>query len=145
MPIYHSPPGATFSGRCLQVSDFDRKEFSGTERVLCLDEATGKEIWKHEYPVKYGMSYPAGPRCTPNVHQGKVYTLGGEGHLFCFDAKTGKVQWSKHLPVEYNAKTPLWGYAAHPLIDGNRLICIVGGEGSQAVAFDIDSGREVWK
>ncbi len=129
----------------VKVSNFDRKEFSGKERVLCLDEATGKQIWKHEYPVKYSISYPAGPRCTPNVHHGKVYTLGAEGHLFCFDAKTGNVLWSKHFPKDYHTKTPLWGYAAHPLIDGNRLICVVGGEGSHAVAFDINTGKEIWK
>ena len=45
----------------VKVDNFDRKQFSGTERVLCLDEATGKEIWKHEYPVRYRISYPAGP------------------------------------------------------------------------------------
>ncbi len=129
----------------VKVSNFDRKEFSGKERVLCLDEATGKQLWKHEYSVKYSISYPAGPRCTPNVHHGKVYTLGAEGHLFCFDAKTGNVLWSKHFPKDYNTKTPLWGYAAHPLIDGNRLICVVGGAGSHAVAFDINTGKEIWK
>ncbi len=129
----------------VKVSNFDRKEFSGKERVLCLDEATGKLLWKHEYFVKYSISYPAGPRCTPNVHRGKVYTLGAEGHLFCFDAKSGKVLWSKHFPEDYETKTPLWGYAAHPLIDGNRLICIVGGKGSHAVAFDIDTGKEIWR
>jgi len=129
----------------VKVSNFDRKEFSGKERVLCLDEATGKQLWKHEYPVKYSISYPAGPRCTPNVHHGKVYTLGAEGHLFCFDAKTGNVSWSKHFPKDYHTKTPLWGYAAHPLIDGNRLICVVGGAGSHAVAFDINTGKEIWK
>jgi outer membrane protein assembly factor BamB len=114
----------------VKVDNFDRKQFSGTERILCLDEATGKEIWKHAYPVDYGISYPAGSRCTPNVHEGKVYTLGAEGDLFCLDAKTGQVVWSKNLPKDYQAKTPLWGYAAHPLIDGQKLICIVGGRGA---------------
>ena len=129
----------------VKVANFERVQFSGIERILCLSEATGKEIWKHEYPVKYGMSYPAGPRCTPNVHQGKVYTLGAEGHLICFTAKTGKVLWSKHLPKDYNTKAPLWGYAAHPLIDGQNLICLAGGQGSHAVAFDKDSGKEIWR
>jgi len=129
----------------VKVANFERSEFSGTERVVCLDEATGKVLWKHEYPVKYGISYPAGPRCTPNVHQGKVYTLGAEGHLLCFDEQSGKILWSKHLPRDYNTKTPLWGYAAHPLIDGQKLICVVGGEGTHAVAFDKDTGAEIWR
>ncbi len=129
----------------VKVDNFDRKKFSGTERVLCLEEHSGKLIWKHEYPVQYGISYPAGPRCTPNVHQGKVYTLGAEGHLFCFEAATGKVVWSKELPRDYQTKTALWGYAGHPLIDGQKLICVAGGEGSHAVALNKDTGEELWR
>jgi outer membrane protein assembly factor BamB len=129
----------------VKVGNFGRKKFSGTERVLCLDEATGQEIWKYEYPVTYGISYPAGPRCTPNVNDGKVYTLGAEGNLYCFDAQSGSVVWSKDLPVEYKTKTALWGYAGHPLIDGDMLICVVGGEGSHVVAFDKHTGTELWR
>jgi outer membrane protein assembly factor BamB len=129
----------------VKVANFERKQFSGVERVLCLDEATGREIWKHEYPVKYTMSYPAGPRCTPIIHQGKVYTLGGEGHLICFDLNGGEVVWQKDLVQQYNTKTALWGYASHPLIDGQKLICLAGGEGSHVVAFDKDTGEELWR
>ena len=124
----------------VKVANFERKQFSGVERVLCLDEATGREVWKHEYPVQYTMSYPSGPRCTPILHAGKVYTLGGEGNLICFDLGRGEVIWQKDLVREYNTKTALWGYASHPLIDGQKLICLVGGEGSHVVAFDKDTG-----
>jgi outer membrane protein assembly factor BamB len=129
----------------IHVGNFERKEFTGVERLLCLDEATGKELWKHEYPAKYMISYPAGPRCTPAVADGKVYTLGAEGNLSAFDANTGDVLWSKDFNKEYGAKTALWGYSGHPLIDGNKLICIVGGEGSFVVAFDKNTGQEIWK
>src|SRR5438270_314229 len=50
-----------------------------------------------------------------------------------------------HMKKDYGAKTPLWGYAAHPLLDGQKLICMVGGEGSTVVAFDKDTGKEIWK
>lgn len=129
----------------VNVANFERKESSGVERVMALDEATGKQLWNFEYPVKYTISYPAGPRCTPAVADGKVYTLGSEGNLYAFDAETGKVLWSKDFQKDYGAKTDLWGYAGHPLIDGNKLICVVGGEGSYVVAFDKDSGKEIWK
>jgi outer membrane protein assembly factor BamB len=129
----------------VRVDNWDRDEFSGMERVLCLDAATGDELWKHEYPVKYGISYPAGPRCTPTVHNGRVYTLGAEGHLFCLDVDSGDVVWSKDFNQEYDTKTALWGYASHPLVDDGKLICIVGGEGSHAVAFDLDTGDEIWR
>lgn len=129
----------------VNVANFERKESTGVERVLALDEATGKELWKYEYPVKYTVSYPAGPRCTPAVSDGKVYTLGAEGNLLALDAKSGEVLWQHDFNKEYGAKTALWGYAGHPLIDGDKLICIVGGEGSYVVAFDKNTGQELWK
>jgi outer membrane protein assembly factor BamB len=122
-----------------------KKKINSTERVLCLDQKTGKEIWKHDYDSPYQISYPAGPRCTPTVHEGKVYTLGAMGHLFCFEADTGKVVWEKDLKKEYSAKAPLWGYVAHPLIDGKKLVTLAGGEGSHVVALDKDTGKEIWK
>ena len=128
----------------VKVDNFDRNEFTGTERVFCLDEATGEEIWRREYPVKYSISYPAGPRCTPVVDGNRVYTLGAEGNLICFDVNSGSVLWQKNLPEEYNTKTALWGYAGHPLMDGNKLICAAGGDGTHTVAFDKNTGEEIW-
>lgn len=129
----------------VKVDNFDRKEFTGTERVVCLDEATGKMLWKHEYPVKYTVSYPAGPRVTPTVDGDRVYSLGAEGDLFCFDAASGKIRWSKDLKTEYKTKAALWGYASHPLIDGKKLICIAGGDGTHTVALDKLTGKELWR
>lgn len=117
----------------------------GVERVLCFNEADGKLLWKHEYDCPYTVSYPLGPRCTPTVDGDRVYTLGTEGNLICLDATTGKVHWSRELKKDYNVKAPLWGFSAHPLVDGNRLITLVGGDDSVAVAFDKLTGKEVWK
>ncbi len=127
------------------ANPFNRGVIQGNERVLCLDEATGKILWQHDYDCPYDVSYPAGPRATPVVSGGKVWTLGTEGNLFCFDAKDGKVLWSREFKKDFNAKTPLWGFSANPLLDGNKLICLVGGEGSVAMAFDKDTGRELWR
>jgi outer membrane protein assembly factor BamB len=125
---------------------FDTKQkIASTERVLCLDAKTGKEVWKHTYDCPYQISYPSGPRCTPLVHGGKVYTLGAMGNLICFEADGGKIVWEKDLKKEYNTKAALWGYAAHPMIDGKKLITIAGGEGSHVVALDKDTGKEIWK
>lgn len=131
----------------VKVENFDRNlSFSGTERVLCLDEASGKILWKHEYPVQYTISYPAGPRCTPLIEGNRVYSLGAEGHLVCLDTdKNGAVIWSKDLKQEYNTKAALWGYAAHPLIDGDKLITLAGGEGSHVVALNKMTGAEIWR
>lgn len=127
------------------ANPFQRGNIPGTERVVCLDASDGKVIWKHEYDCPYTVSYPAGPRTTPLVADGKVYTLGTEGQLFCFVASSGKIVWSRNLKKDYKIQAPLWGFSASPLLDGNRLICIVGGPGSVAVAFDKDDGKELWR
>jgi len=156
VPVAGGYAGPAVSEGSLFVTDFvpseqslepekKRKPLLGTERVLCLDEKTGVIKWKHEYSVKYSISYASGPRCTPTVDQGKVYTLGAEGNLFCFDKKTGDILWSKDFRKLYAGKTAVWGHASHPLIDGQKLICIVGGEGSHVVAFDKDTGDELWR
>jgi len=118
-----------------------RSELQGSERVSCFDAANGETLWSHTYDCPY----PAGPRCTPTVHDGKVYTLGAMGNLFCLDAATGNVLWSKDFTKDYGAEAPLWGFCGHPLIDGQRLICIVGGNGTTAVAFDKDTGNGIWR
>jgi outer membrane protein assembly factor BamB len=129
----------------VKVANFERKASTGTERVLCLDEATGKVLWKHEYPVTYTIAYPAGPRCTPTVDGDRAYTLGAEGDLFCFDAASGRVVWSRDLKKDYATKAALWGWASHPLVDGDRLVCVVGTDVAHAAAFDKATGKELWR
>jgi len=129
----------------VKVANFERKTSTGRERVLCLDEGTGKVLWKHEYPVTYTIAYPAGPRCTPTVDGGRVFTLGAEGDLICFEAATGDVLWSRDLKKDYATKAALWGWASHPLVDRDRLVCVVGTDVAHAAAFDTKTGKEVWR
>lgn len=122
-----------------------RNELRGFERVLCFDAAHGALLWKHQYPCDYKISYPAGPRATPLVHDGKVYALGSEGDLRCLSAQDGELLWSREFKKDYGISTPIWGFTGHPLIDGEKLFCLVGGPGSVVVAFHKDTGEEIWK
>ncbi len=124
---------------------FARGEVPGQERVLCLDAANGKIVWQHAYDCPYTVSYGAGPRVTPAIADGKVYTVGAEGHLVCLNRDSGQVVWAKHFAKEFGVKTPVWGFAGHPLIDGRKVICLAGGNGSVAVAYDKDTGKELWR
>lgn len=124
---------------------FDTSRLPGSERVVCFNEADGRLLWAHTYDCPYTVSYAAGPRTTPLVADGRVYSLGTMGNLTCLDAKTGKPHWTKDFKTDFGLKIPTWGTSAHPLLDGQKLICLVGGEGSVAVAFDKDSGRELWR
>jgi outer membrane protein assembly factor BamB len=126
------------------ASGFDSKTVAGKERVLCLDEPTGKVLWTHAYDCTYQIGYPSGPRTTPAVAGGKVYTLGTMGDLLCLDAETGNEVWSKNFVRDYHGKLGLWGCAAHPLVDGDKLICLVGGPDHLVMAFQKDTGKELW-
>lgn len=158
--VWRAPVRAGYSGPAVAagrvfVTDYEtsgdttgdptaRTSLNGRERVLCLDAATGKEIWKHAYDCPYKISYPAGPRCTPTVDGDRVYTLGAEGNLYCFDVATGAVRWNRSLKDEYKIAAPLWGFTGHPLVDGDKLFCLVGGDGTTLVAFDKLTGKEIW-
>ncbi len=123
-----------------------RDGMPGTERVLCLGAADGKVVWKDEYNCPYTISYASGPRTTPLVRDGRVYALGAMGDLRCLEADTSKPVWTKNLLKDYGLTAgPVWGYAAHPLLEGDLLYCLVGGKGSAVVAFHKDTGKEAWR
>ncbi len=118
---------------------------AGKERVLCLDGTTGTLKWQYVYSCAYSIAYPTGPRCTPAVDGNHVYTLGAMGDLHCFDRFTGEVVWHVELPKKYHVSPPPWGYASHPLVDGNQLLVPVGGEGTAVVSLDKRNGEELWR
>ncbi|MCZ2341152.1 MAG: PQQ-like beta-propeller repeat protein [Bacteroidales bacterium] len=134
-------------GQANPDNPFDRDTaVGGVERVLCLDAQSGKLLWKHEYPSAYKISYAAGPRCVPAVDGDRVYTLGAMGDLLCLNTSTGQVVWSKNGPKDFGAEVPLWGFSSPPLIDGDNLICLIGGtDGRLVMAFDKKTGAEKWK
>ncbi|MCS1411159.1 MAG: Outer membrane protein assembly factor BamB [Verrucomicrobia subdivision 3 bacterium] len=157
MPVGLGYGGPAVANGKVYVMDYDRtygkvenspagrKLLDGSERVLCFDARTGKPLWKHEFDRPYNLSYPGGPRCTPTVADGKVYALGAEGNFWCLDANNGKVLWKKDYRKDYNLDTPIWGYSSHPVVDGDTLYCIVGGNGTTAIAYNKDTGAEKWR
>ncbi|MGL5095735.1 MAG: PQQ-binding-like beta-propeller repeat protein, partial [Planctomycetia bacterium] len=132
-------------GEANPADPFARDAVGGSERLLCLDAFTGEELWKLEYPCKYTISYPAGPRATPTVAGGKVYYLGAMGDFFCLDAATGKEVWRRNFVKDYGATPNAWGWSSAPLVVDDHVICLVGGKGSCVVAFNRVDGSEVWK
>jgi outer membrane protein assembly factor BamB len=124
---------------------FDTKAAPGTEGIRCLDARTGQPLWKHEYPVSYTISYASGPRCTPTVADGRVHCLGAMGDYHCLDATTGAVLWKYSFRNDFNASLPIWGFAAHPLIVHDQVICLVGGRPQMlVVAFNVKTGQKFW-
>jgi outer membrane protein assembly factor BamB len=121
------------------------------EIMRCLALGDGKVLWQESYPVPYEMNPAArghgkGPKATPAVVNGRVFTLGINGHVSSYDAKSGSVLWRKDFAGEFKATSPVFGASASPLVDGNNVIVHVGGENSGALtAFDVATGKVNWK
>ncbi|WP_145415746.1 PQQ-binding-like beta-propeller repeat protein [Planctomycetes bacterium K23_9] len=122
-----------------------RATLQGEERLTAFDVETGEQLWQFSYDRAYSISYPAGPRCTPTIDGQHVYILGSEGDLKCLQVADGEVVWSRNLKTDFDAEVPIWGFAAHPLIDGDMLYTLVGGRGQTVVAFDKATGEVKWK
>lgn len=117
----------------------------GTERLLCLDANTGRELWNYTRDCPVTADYSAGPRSTPTVHDGRVYFLGIHGRLACLECATGTVIWERELEKDFHCKAPAWGFAGHPLVYQDTLLCTTAGDGSCLAAFDLKTGAVKWK
>jgi outer membrane protein assembly factor BamB len=156
MPVARGYSGPAVSEGRVFVASFEAEgdftpdpnsasKLSGKETVVCFDAATGKQNWRYEYPCDYEVSYPSGPRATPTVDGNWVYFLGTMGNLNCLDARSGELAWQVDLKQEFGAKTPIWGFCSHPLVDGDKLFLMSGGKGSGVVALNKRTGKLVWK
>ena len=113
----------------------------GNDLVYCLDAVTGKEAWKHAYPCAPGGRGYQGPRATPVVDGGLVYTLSNEGHAFCLEAATGKVKWQKNLQRDLRTENVTWGFAGSALVVGDAVYYNAGAGG---VALNKTTGNKIW-
>jgi len=148
--LWRQPIGGGYAGVAVAKGRVYTMDYSKapdeTERVLCFD-ATGKPLWSHSYPVKYGkLAYGSGPRAMPTIHDGRVYALGAVGHLHCLDAATGKLLWAKNLVSDLQASLPGWGFAASPVVF-ERLVIIHAGGSPDACLMTLDrqTGEIVWR
>ncbi len=120
----------------------------GDEEVVeCLDAATGRSRWKHASPTRYRDDFGKGdgPRSTPTIADGRVYTLGADGQLTCLELETGKKVWDRALNDDYQVPKGFFGVATSPLVEGDLVLVNVGSRQAGIVALAKDTGKEVWK
>ena len=113
--------------------------------VFCLDK-DGKKVWeKDNGPAHADTRTHKGTRATPTVDGDVVYDASPLGFVTCFDAKTGDKKWSRNLLTEYGAPQPRWILGHSVVVDGDNLICMVGGDKAMAVALNKKTGETAWE
>jgi outer membrane protein assembly factor BamB len=117
------------------------------ETLISCDPADGKEHWSSSYTTKYrdDFGFDNGPRATPTIADGLVFTLGADGDLSAWNAQDGKPRWRRSLRADYKADKGFFGFATSPLVLGKSLLVNVGGKGAGVVAFEAATGKELWK
>jgi outer membrane protein assembly factor BamB len=123
----------------------------GEDEVLAaLSVTDGKELWRYSYPAPYQVNPVAamhgkGPKSTPVISGGRVFTFGISGILTCWDAKTGKRAWQREFSKQFAKTSPLYGAAMSPAVDEEKCIVHVGGHDKGAlVALDVKTGETIW-
>jgi outer membrane protein assembly factor BamB len=119
-------------------------ERAGDEFCVCLNAATGKEIWgtRIDKTIKDGNGN--GPRSTPAIDGKLIYAFGTNLKLFCLDLDTGKEVWKHDLVAEHGAKVLTWGSASSPLVIGDVVLVTGGGAGKGISAFKKTTGELAW-
>jgi outer membrane protein assembly factor BamB len=147
VPVSSGYSGPTVADRRVYVTDRFDDDRGEVERVHCFDFDTGRSLWTHAYDGRYErVGYPAGPRASVSIDGGRAYALGTMGHFHCYDAATGRVLWNKTPGADYDVQVPIWGIAAAPLVDGDRVIVQLGAAGGACVvAWDKATGEERWR
>ncbi len=117
------------------------------ETTICYELLSGDAVWVHEEKVRFEESMGAdGPRSTPTITDGKVFSLGATGILNCLDARTGEKIWGKDILAEVKQSVPTWAKSCSPLIVDGKVIVTLGSEAKENLAaFDASSGNLIWR
>lgn len=116
------------------------------EFVVCLDTATGKEIWRYRNDATFESDQGDGPRSTPVVDGNMLYALGALGQLTALSAQDGKKIWAHNLRTEFDSEIPQWGTSTTPIVEKDLLIVDVGGNADHSImAFHKKNGTVQWK
>ena len=140
--------GAGFSGvSVVGQRIFTMGDLSDANYVIALNRADGKQLWSAKVGKAGAPGWGgfAGPRSTPTIYGGLVYSLGQYGEVVCVNADSGKEIWRKHLTSDFGGSLPQWGFSESPLVDGDLVLLTPGGSRGTLVALNKSTGSLVWQ
>jgi outer membrane protein assembly factor BamB len=141
--LWRRPIGPGWSSFAVQGDLIYTQEQRGEEEIVsCYRRSSGEPVWRHSDAVRfYESNGGPGPRATPELHGGRVYTLGATGIVNALDARTGARIWSRNAATDTGAPMPGWGYTGSPLVHGDLVIVAASG---RLAGYDIATGNPRW-
>ena len=141
--LWQRPIGPGWSSFAVRGGLLYTQEQRGSDEVVaCYNATTGKPVWRHRDPARFWESNAGpGPRGTPALGDGRVYTFGATGIVNALDARDGAAVWSRNAASDAGKKVPEWGFASSPLVADGMLIVAAAG---RLAAYDLATGNPRW-
>jgi outer membrane protein assembly factor BamB len=148
-PLWKMPVGDAHSSPVVAdgiVYALYQPKGKNADALAAFDAKTGELKWEKSYDrPEYKPPFGNGPRSTPAVSGGKVFTYSGLGILACWDAKTGALDWKVEPLKEFKTGNPFFGTSTSPIVVDGKVVVMVGGKGSGVVAYDAKTGKAAWQ